>query len=95
MQVHDVMVDEPGVSILVRRMSCYDVCCWDNTKLEPVMRNVDCSNGVQGNWAHNVLFNPEIYRKLAAKKVEFEKKKAQLIKKAGEEVSILFYFNNI
>lgn len=84
MLVHNVMVDEPGVSILVRRISCYDACCWDDDKQEPVKQITNCQHGKYGNWARNVLYTPAVYAKLQKKEEEYKKQQAELAK-AGEQ----------
>ena len=90
MKVHNVMVDEPGVSILVRRLSCYEACCWDAPNARPVLPQRDCVFAPWGNWVRHILFTPAIYEKLKKDKKTYLKKKEELIAKANAEVRKIY-----
>lgn len=78
MQVHDVMCTEPSRAIAVRKMACYQECCWDEEACGPRVPQQRCTTSELCHWGTAVLYDANVLKKLADKKKQIEKEKAKM-----------------
>ena len=74
--IHNVMVSEQGKSIITRKLSCYEDCCWNATTFKPVYPRVaPCKTHSEWTkWTKTELYNEKVHKKLEKKRVELAEK---------------------
>lgn len=77
MTLHDVMCISPSSTLAVRRMACYEDCCWDEETLNPRVPQRNCVTDERCHWGTAELFNESVLKKLDEKRRQIEKEKAK------------------
>ena len=79
LQIHNIVIAEEGRSIVTRRISCFNDCCWDSKHFKPVLPpRLPCKTHSEWTKPTTVeLYTPAIIKKLEDKRLEMEEKERQ------------------